>query len=213
LTSLATRRGAALWVVAALGYLTLEAISAAGFGSAYSYPRNYISDLGVDADSPRAYLIHIAFYLQGALFFLGAVLLVGIPDNRRAQIFLGSITANAIGNVVIGTVHSGDAHRVGAVLAIVGGNAAILAGAAVIPTVGGWRWYRRTSELVAAVGLLSLLMLLVNSATSNDNLLPSGAWERGSVYSIIAWQLLTAACVTSCAAAPSDAPRRPRSRR
>ena len=122
-------------------------------------------------------------------------------------------TTNAIGNAVIGTLHSGDAHRAGALLAIVGGNTAILAGAALIPTVGGWRWYRHTSTVVAAVGLLSLLMLLVNSATSKDNLLPSGAWERGSVYSIIAWQLLTAVCVISCAVAPSDARRRPRPRR
>ncbi|WAJ45383.1 DUF998 domain-containing protein [Mycobacterium sp. Aquia_216] len=210
---MATRCGAVLWVVAALGYLALEAITAAGFGSAYSYTRNYISDLGVDADSPQSYLIHIAFYLQGALFFLGAVFIVRIPDSPRAQIFLGLIATNAIGNLVIGTVHSGDAHRAGAALAIVGGTTAILAGAAVIPTVGDRRCYRHISELLAAVGLLSLLMLLVNSVTSNDNLLPSGAWERGSVYSIIVWQLLTGVCVISCAAAPSDARRRPRSRR
>jgi len=35
-------------------------------------------------------------------------------------------------------------------------------------------------------------MLMVNSATTKTNLLPDGIWERGSVYSIIAWQLLTA---------------------
>jgi hypothetical protein len=38
-------------------------------------------------------------------------------------------------------------------------------------------------------------MLMINSATTQANLLPSGAWERGSVYSIIIWQLLTAACL------------------
>jgi hypothetical protein len=38
-------------------------------------------------------------------------------------------------------------------------------------------------------------MLMVNSATSKANLLPDGAWERGSVYSIIMWQLLTAGCL------------------
>ena len=199
---MATKRGASLWVVAALGYLVLEAITAVGFGSAYSYTRNYISDLGVNGYSPRSQLIHVAFYLQGVLFFVGAVLIVGIPDNRRAQIFLGLVTTNAIGNIVIGTVHSGDAHRAGAALAIVGGNAAILAGSAVIAPVGGWRWYRHISELVATLGLLSLALLMVNSATSKANLLPSGACERGSVYSIIVWQLLTAACLLSI-------PRRP----
>jgi hypothetical membrane protein len=202
LTTLATGRGAALWVVAALGYLLLEAVAAAGFAPAYSYTRNYISDLGVNAgqlvhgrtfDSPRAYLIHIAFYLQGILFFLGALLIVGIPEGLRVRVFLGLITANSIGNIVIGTVHSGNVHRAGAALAIVGGNTAILAGSAVVATVGGWRWYRRISNLLATLGLLCLLMLIINSVTSKANLLADGAWERGSVYSIILWQLLTAA--------------------
>jgi hypothetical membrane protein len=180
LTTLATARGAALWVVAAVGYLILEAVAAAGFAPAYSYAHNYISDLGVSALSPRSYLMHAAFYLQGILFFLGALLIVGVPHSPRARIFLGLMTANSIGNIVI-----------------VGGNTAILAGSAVIATVGSWRWYRHISKLLAALGLLSLLMLMINSATSTANLLPNGAWERGSVYSITAWQLLTAACLLS----------------
>ena len=129
-TTLATRCGAALWVVAAVGYLIFEAVAAAGFAPAYSYAHNYISDLGVSAVSPRSYLMHAAFYLQGILFFLGALLIVGFPESPRARIFLGLITANSIGNIVIGTVHSGNVHRAGAALAIVGGNTAILAGSA-----------------------------------------------------------------------------------
>jgi hypothetical protein len=34
---------------------------------------------------------------------------------------------------------------------------------------------------------------MVNSATMKSNLLADGASERGSVYSIVMWQLLTAA--------------------
>jgi hypothetical membrane protein len=201
---LAITRGAALWIVAAVGYLILEAVAAAGFSPAYSYARNYISDLGLSTGdvvhgrmiySPRSYLMHTAFYLQGVLFFTGALLIVGVPQSRRARIFLGLVAANGVGNVVIGMLHSGNLHRVGAALAIVGGNTAILAGSAVVATIGGHRWYRRTSELVAALGLLSLTMLMINSATSKNNVLPDGAWERGSVYSIITWQLLTAGCL------------------
>jgi hypothetical protein len=139
--------------------------------------------------------MHTAFYLQGILFFLGALLIVGVPDSRRARIFLGLVAANAVGNIVIGTLHSGKLHRVGAALAIVGGNTAILAGSAIVATIGGHRWYRRISKIVAALGLLSLMMLLINSATSKANVLPDGVWERGSVYSIIIWQLLTAGCL------------------
>lgn len=187
--------------MAAVGYLILEAVAAAGFEPVYSYARNDISDLGVNAgelvhgrmiNSPRSSLMHTAFYLQGLLFFPGALLIVGVPNSRRARIFLGLVAANAVGNIVIGTLHSGELHRVGAALAIVGGNTAILTGSAVVATIGGYGWYRRISKLVAALGLLSLIMLMINSATSKANLLPDGAWERGSVYSIIMWQLLTA---------------------
>ena len=201
---MATARGAALWVVAAVGYLVLEAVAAAAFEPVYSYARNYISDLGVEGgglvhgrmiDSPRSYLMHTAFYLQGILFFLGALLIVGVPDSPRARIFLGLLAANAVGNIVIGTVHSGKVHLAGAALAIVGGNAAILTGSSVVATIGGRRWYRGISKFVAALGLLCLTMSIINSATSKASLLPDGACERGSVYSIIVWQLITAACL------------------
>lgn len=202
--NVASSRGAFLWIVAAVGYLTLEAVAAASFAPGYSYARNYISDLGLPSgtlvrgqvvDSSRAYLMHAAFYLQGGLFFLGALLLTGIPDNRRARIFLGTVGANAVGNIVIGTVHSGKVHVVGALLAIVGGNAAILSGSVAIKAVAGWPWYRRVSKVTAALGLSCLVMLTINSATASTYLLPDGIWERGSVYSIIVWQLLTAVCL------------------
>jgi hypothetical protein len=51
------------------------------------------------------------------------------------------------------------------------------------------------AKLTAALGFLSLIMLMINSATGTVHLLPNGAWERGSVYSITTWQLLTAACL------------------
>jgi len=212
---LATTRGAVLWIVAAVGYLILEAVAAAGFEPVYSYARNYISDLGINAgevvngrmiDSPRSYLMHTAFCLQGILFFSGALLIVGVPKSRRARIFLGLVAANAVGNIVIATLHSGNLHHVGAALAIVGGNTAILTGSAVVATIVVERWYRRISELVAALGLLSLLMLMINSATSKHSVLPDGAWERGSVYSIILWQLITAGCLLTIRRQRATAP-------
>jgi hypothetical membrane protein len=197
LIALTTARGAALWVVAAVGYLILEAAAATGCEPAYSYARNYISDLGLNAVSPRSYLMHAAFYLQGILFFLGGLCIARIPESLRGRTFLGLLAANSVGNVVIGSVHSGAVHRTGAALAIVGGNTAILVGSAIVGTVGSWGWYRRSSHLIGTLGLLSLMMLMINSATSKANLLPDGAWERGSVYSIIAWQLVTATCLLS----------------
>lgn len=117
---------------------------------------------------------------------------------------------------MIGAVHSGTVHIVGALLAIVGGNAAILAGAGSIVVLATRRWYRLTSKVVAVLGLWSLAMLMCNSATGKTHLLSDGAWERGSVYSITVWQLLTAACLlarTTRAAERSGSPQRPTPRR
>src|ERR1700675_4043521 len=135
---LATVAGAVLWVVAPVGYLILEALAAAGFEPTYSYAHDYVSDLAVTGGG--AYLMRAAFFLQGILFLLGALLIVGFPDSRRGRLFLGLVAANAVGNIVVGTVHSGKVHVAGAALAIVGGNAAILVGSALDGTAGGHRW-------------------------------------------------------------------------
>ena len=131
-----SRLGAAVaWIIGPLTYLTLEAIAAAAFPH-YSYGRNFISDLGVTA-SPRAWAMNTAFCVQGTLFLLGAILTVRAYEKRSARLFLILATANAVGNILIAVFHSGSAaqadgaawvHATGAVLAIVGGNAAILAG-------------------------------------------------------------------------------------
>ena len=118
---------AAAWLSAALSYLILEAVAAAVFPH-YSYARNFISDLGAAA-SPRAWVMNTAFCVQGTLFFVAAVLAVRAFETRRARLFLGLAAANMVGNLLIAVFHSGPSptawvHVTGAVLAIVGGNAA-----------------------------------------------------------------------------------------
>lgn len=177
-----------MWIVGVLGYLVLEAVAADAYRPAYSYAHNYISDLG--RHGPRAPLMHAAFCLQGSMFLLGALVAVGVPVRRRVSLFLGLVAANAVGNILVGTVHSGPVHLVGAALALAGGNAAILAGSTLL--VPQLRWYRIGSTVVAVLGFLSLALLV-----ANIGLLPVGAWERGSAYSIFLWQLLTAAVLLS----------------
>ena len=115
---------AVAWLSAGIAYLILEAVAAAAFRPHYSYARNLISDLGIPSDnSPLAWLMNTAFCVQGTLFLVGAVL----AAPRR--LFLALAATNAVGNVLIAVFHSGTAtHALGATLAIVGGNAAILAG-------------------------------------------------------------------------------------
>ena len=188
-TSNRRRVGAAVaWSSAGLAYLTLEDIAAAAFQPHYSYARNFISDLGVPGDhSPLAWLINLGFCVQGTLFLVSAAL----TAPREARLFLSLVTANAIGNVLIAIFHSGPSptawvHAIGAVLAIVCGNAAILAGSRIVSG-----WHRKVSVALGAFGLLSFVLFVIELNASSA--LPLGVWERCSVYSITAWQLLTAA--------------------
>ncbi|MFZ3307492.1 MAG: DUF998 domain-containing protein [Mycobacterium sp.] len=186
--------GAAVaWISGGLAYLMLEAVAAAAFRPHYSYVRNRISDLG--ATSPLAWLMNTAFCVQGTLFLVGAVLAVRAVDARKARLFLALAAANAVGNLLIAAFHSGPTgtawvHASGAVLAIAGGNAAILAGWCV---VSGPAWYRKVSIGLGGFGLVSFTMFAIESTTTAVHLLPPAVWERCSVYPIITWQMLTAA--------------------
>lgn len=139
--------------------------------------------------------MNTAFYLQGTGFLLGAVLLVRAVKKSKYVVFLGLATANAMGNILVGTFHSaadptveGTAwlHTTGAGLAIIGGNVAIVAGSSIVAGIGSSRGYRGVSVALAAFGLLSLLILLAGPSTR------TGGWERTSVYTIMGWQMFTA---------------------
>ena len=191
---------AVAWLSAGLAYLTLEAIAAAAFRPRYSYAHNFISDLGIPSDdSPLAWLMNTAFCVQGTLFLVGAILTVRAVEARKAGLFLTLAAANAVGNLLIAAFHSGPAshangtawvHAIGAVLAIVGGNAAILAGSRIVSG-----WHRKVSVALGAFGLLSFALFVIELKASSS--LPLGVLERCSVYSITAWQLFTAAWLLS----------------
>lgn len=171
---------ALLWLSAAAFYFAAEALAATALPG-YGYGADYISTLGDPAVSPRAPLMNAAFAFQGVCFAAAAALLTG---PRKRLWFLVFAIGNGIGNVLIAVVHSGQGdpwHVVGAVLAIVGGNGAALVGSGLLaPTA-----YRVTSIALGASGLLCLLAVGVGAS-------PVGLWERGSVYPIFAWQILTA---------------------
>lgn len=184
---------AAIWLVGGAGYLILEGVVAAAFRPHYSYADDLISDLGVTsgggADSPLAGLMNIGFYLQGTAFLVGAFLVAHTLARPAAAFFVILAATNAVGNILVGTVHGAGSgglewlHGTGAVLAILGGNGAILTG---FFLVGQSAPYRIGSLGLAAFGLVCFTLFAVGA-------IPAGLWERGSVYTIISWQLVTAA--------------------
>lgn len=167
-----TRAGAVAWIASAVGYVVVETVAAAAIPG-YDYARDYISDLGRPDISPRAALMNAAFVAQAVAFPLGAFL---VARPRKAVPFKVFALANGVGNLLVATVHSGTgapAHAVGAALAVVGGNAAILA--------FGVAQRSRASVVAGVVGLLTFGLFALGVH-------PVGAWERASVYAIYLWQ-------------------------
>jgi hypothetical membrane protein len=173
-----------------------EAVVAAGFPG-YSYAKNYISDLGVSS------LMNVgAFMVHGLLFLLGAVVVTrGHPlTGLLSRGFVLAAAANALGNILVGTFHSGMPHQainwhvIGAALAIVGGNVAVILAGVGSRRIGAPRGYARASIIIGVVGIASLVALILNGAHGP---LPAGALERGSVYSIIGWELMTGISILS----------------
>ena len=194
------RVGAAAWIVGALAYLGVEKLAAANVKGHYSYIHHYISVLGVPAWGRFAYLMNGAFYLQGALLFVGAVL-VSRAAGRRAVFFLLFALAGAVGFFLVATVHGGSPlakddgmqwHMAGALLAFIGGNATIVAGSATVARAvdGSW-WYRTVSLLIAAAGFIAFFSL-ANYNVWGYRYAPVGITERIPVYSVLAWQVFSA---------------------
>ena len=204
------RLAGVLWLLAAFAYLASEAIAAAAFPG-YSYAYNYISDLGVPHDgmidgrnihSPLASVINIGgFILDGVLSATASIAAIfAIGQTRRAgTLFLVFATVHSIGSILVGSVHSGarelaagsmDFHVIGAAMAIIGGNCALIAAASFSRWLGVLPVYRIASCVLGICGLLSLAMLEISRA-SGLVIAPEGILERGSVYAITIWKILT----------------------
>lgn len=183
---LGVRTAAVVWLVGAAAYLVCEAVAAASFPG-YSYVDDYISDLGMYA------IMNIGFVVHGAALLLGAIVVscacrdIGWPGSG----FVLASAANGIGNVLVGAIRSGSHwHVVGAGLAIVGGNVAVIIAGIGSRRFGASASYRAASIVIGVVGIAFLAALIIDGA-NGTRLFPVGVLERGSVYSIIAWEIMT----------------------
>ena len=191
-------------------WLIAEAISASAFPG-YSYATNYISDLGVPEvstfegrtiDSPLSAVMNFAFIAQGLLLMAGvifAVRAVSIPRGAARTWILAVAIAHGIGMLLVGIFHGSEVniangfiilHVLGATVAIITGNVvAILAGLQ-SRRVDVPSWYRVVSVALGIIGLISLVMLVIVKTTTFPAL-PEPVWERGAVYTITAWELMS----------------------
>ncbi len=195
-----TRVAAVLWIAAAVGYLVAEKVAASNIKGHYSYVHHYISVLGVPEWGRYAYLMNGAFYLQGVLMFIGAVLVVRAA-GRRGLVFLIFTAVTAVGFFLVATVHGGSPlaagdgmqwHQAGALLAFIGGNAAIIAGSKNVSRIVDARWWYRGVSLLLAVAGFAAFLALANYNIWGYKYGPIGIVERVPVYTILAWQVFSA---------------------
>ena len=205
---------AGLWLAAALFYVGSELAAASVFSPPYSYAHNYVSDLGVAVCgtiyeggaicSPLHGLMNGDFIVQGLLFPGAAVALVwSIPTAARLA-FVVAATLNGVGNALLGSFPENmpgqfsstmSCHVLGALLAIVFGNATALISVSVARSLGLPRLHRHASVVLPFTAAVSLAMLVGARRSGTMNVLPDAVWERASVYTITGWEALTAICL------------------
>lgn len=143
-----------------------------------------------------------AFRVQGMAFVVaGALAVSAVRPRRGGMAFPVFACVYGSGSVLVGLFPSGssDAWQLldagGATAAIVGGNLDVpTAGWAGVPDNS--RVSRLTGYGLGAIGLLSGALLVATD-------LPTGACERGAIYSIIAWQLVAGVAALASARGPS----------
>ncbi|VVB43774.1 hypothetical protein RHAL1_00896 [Beijerinckiaceae bacterium RH AL1] len=193
------------WGAAAVVYVAGEALAAAAYTPAYSYAENYISDLGVPACgivfagravcSPLHAVMNGDFVLQGVLFFVGGLAAARALSGVGRWPLAACAALNAIGISLVGlfpeTSGVAGVHGLGAFLAIVFGNATGFVSAFAfrelrLPTA------HRVASLALPVLGLAALAVLIAAREHGPLLVPDGVWERASVYTITAWEAVTA---------------------
>ncbi|WP_445444555.1 DUF998 domain-containing protein [Clavibacter sp. km3a] len=195
------------WIAAAVVYVGTEAIAASAFPG-YSYSANYISDLGVPdvaefqgrtIDSPLHAVMNAGFILQGVLYLVAAAIATRALRAGPRRAFLALAALHAVGIIVVGLIHGSAAsdasgigwlHVVGAGLAIISGNVASIVAGAGARHLGAPRAFRVASVALGVVGLAALVALQSLGGSDVD-----GIWERGSVYTVTAWELLAGIAV------------------
>lgn len=149
-----------------------------------------VSELGVPSVSDWHVLMNIAFCVSAVSVLVAGFCSAHLLAARR-RVYLAAVIGYSVGSVLVASVHSGDgsAHVVGAVLAIGAGNVIAVVVGTGVPACP--RWYSGGSIALGVVGFLASVLLIAGIG-------PVGAVERASIYTFVAWELLTASAIGRC---------------
>jgi len=212
--TVAAKIGAIVLIIAAVQYVAAEAVTAAAWKDPqYSYGFNFISDLGVSSCggavlgrticSPLHAVMNAGFIVQGVLFIVAALLLFRLLSGRLGPTYLVLAFVHGVGITLVGLVHGSPEavadgsitwHSLGAGMAIIGGNlVSIMVGSHLLRNHGE-RLLGITEVALGTLGLISVLVLLTIMNGDNGQ---AGVFERGSVYSIMAAELIAGVALMS----------------
>ena len=178
-------------IIGSLYYVVAEAVCATFFNASFSnaYVFHTISELGIpNLNSPLFWLMNSAFILVGLALIFGYFYRFKdfIVKNKAIISIFTLITG--LGVIIVGMIHGGNPltsgyHTLGAVMAILGGNAMLILISRSMDDFGN---YQKTTLILGIFGLISfwIMFFIIGNAY-----MP--VFERLSVYTLIIWSFLT----------------------
>ncbi|KXS99745.1 hypothetical protein AC578_10402 [Pseudocercospora eumusae] len=224
--------------IAGWGFLELYAQSGFEHGErTYDWSIESLSDLGVDyrqvhplkhynVTSHRFAAMNYAFFQAGAIFAIGQLILLYTSRKQHTQETTTLRTLRLLltlfvagGMVLLGSIHGGPRekfwkiigwHWNGLTLVATAGNLNSILSAVVGNQLGRHESngaFRALSLGLGVGGLYSFYQFL--SLPEWDWKTPVGLWQRGSIYPVLAWELLSAISIlVSAGTCSSSKPKR-----
>lgn len=180
-----------VFIIGSLYYIIAEAISATFFNASLfnTYVFHTISELGIpNGNSPLFWLMNSAFVLIGLAVIFGNFYSFKdyLVKNRIVVLILTLVTG--FGVIIVGLVHGGNPltsgyHTLGAVMAILGGNALI------VIISRSMQEFSDYQKAILVLGIIGLAAFWVMFFSLGNIFMP--VYERLSVYTLIVWIFLT----------------------
>lgn len=180
-----------VFIIGSLYYIVAEAISATFFNASLfnTYVFHTISELGIpNGNSPLFWLMNSAFVLIGLAVIFGNFYSFKdyLVKNRIVVLILTLVTG--FGVIIVGLVHGGNPltsgyHTLGAVMAILGGNALIVI---ISRSMQEFSDYQKATLVLGIIGLAAFWVMFFSLG---NIFMP--VYERLSVYTLIVWIFLT----------------------
>ena len=180
-----------VFIIGSLYYIIAEAISATFFNASLfnTYVFHTISELGIpNGNSPLFWLMNSAFVLIGLAVIFGNFYSFKdyLVKNRIVVLILTLVTG--FGVIIVGLVHGGNPltsgyHTLGAVMAILGGNALVVI---ISRSMQEFSDYQKATLVLGIIGLAAFWIMFFSLG---NIFMP--VYERLSVYTLIVWIFLT----------------------